>query len=149
MSEDESDQARPILDPARARLLKRVGMVLSGLMLLMFGMISFFVIRAELAHDEQDCPFQPATERKLKGGLVVAEHMRSCLPDVQERLWTLQRPGEAPRELGRRRLSAELFDEDRYRWTLRFDDDEKVVLRIENEGAPPTEFHEVQLLPPQ
>ena len=50
-------------------------------------------------------------------------------------------------ELGRRRLSASMFEDGRYQWTATQAERGDVVLSIENEGAPDVEYREAELLP--
>jgi hypothetical protein len=121
--------------------LRLIGIVMSSLMVLTVLAIFVLIVRTERAHDESRCAFAPHSERLLDG-VRVLEDARSCLPELEERRYQVER-APAPRfELARKRLSRAQFAADRYRWTLRQDAAHKLVLRIEVDGKLSSEFFE-------
>ncbi len=126
----------------RRKVLRALGMTVSGLMVLLVSGIFFFIFRTESAHDEASCPFAKHSERPFEGALVI-EEARSCVPEAEERRWIVERPKERF-ELGRKRLPKERFAPDRTKWTLHVDEEkaDQIVLRIEVDGEPFSEFRE-------
>lgn len=126
----------------RARVMKMVAAAVLlpgvGMMLLM----GYFIARSELAHDEVDCPFVSGGERSIEGGLSIREDARRCQDGIEERRWVLLRPGEPERELGRRRLHRELFEDEGYGWTTTIEGD-AVVVTVRNPGVPDGELREI------
>jgi hypothetical protein len=126
------------------RLLPRWLAVLLGtppaiFMVVMLG----FIIRSEVAHDEEDCPFVAVERRNVGDGVAVAEEARSCQEGIEERRWILQRDGRPPRELGRRRIDSHLYEDDAYRWrTERIEGRVRVI--VHNPGIPDGEYDEVE-----
>ena len=139
--EPESPPPAALVREKRARILRRIGMLLSGLMVLTMLTILGLIVRTERAHDEARCGFSRHGQRSL-GEVLVLEDARSCLPELEERRYLVQRAGAAPFELARKRLPGALFADDRYRWTLREDAGRKLVLRIEIDGQLSSEFFE-------
>jgi hypothetical protein len=135
----ESPRAR------RARFQKRalrgVGMTMSGLMVVSVLSVLFFIVRTERAHNEDACKFARHSERDL-GNTRVVEERRSCVPELEERRYLVQRTGAVSYELARKRLPVTHFQSDRYKWTLREDDKHMLVVRIDVDGALLSEFHE-------
>jgi hypothetical protein len=138
----ESPRAR------RARLQKRalrgVGITLSVVMVVMMLSILFLIVRTERAHDEGACKFALSSQRDL-GSVQVIEERRSCLPELEERRYLVQRSGSERYELTRKRLPKAHFATDRYKWTLREDDKHLLVLRIDVDGALLSESFEEDL----
>lgn len=128
----------------RARALRIVGMVLSGLLVATVIVIFAFIVRSESAHDEQACPFAKREERAL-GTVRVIEEARSCVPEAEEHRWLVAREGKAPYELARRRLPKKSFAEGRTTWRLSEDEKKLLVLTIEVAGQPNSEFHEADV----
>jgi hypothetical protein len=122
----------------RARLQKRalrgVGITLSALMVVTVLSILFLIVRTERAHDEGACKFALTSQRDL-GSVQVLEERRSCVPELEERRYLVQRSGKERYELARKRLPKAHFTSDRYKWTLREDDQHLLVLRIDVDGA--------------
>ena len=125
----------------RRRVVRRVGMVLSALMVVLVLSVFALIVRTESAHDEKECPFAALSRRPFEGG-EVREETRSCLPEVQERRYLVARPGREPYELARRRLPAASFAPARYRWLVEPAGEDGLVLRMELDGALLGEFHE-------
>jgi len=128
----------------RRKLVRKLGMLVSGLMVVLVVSIFGLVLRSESAHDEASCPFRARSERELRSALV-REEMRTCVPEAEEHRWLLSRPGKAEIELGRKRLPTERFTSARTRWTLTEDEAQRVVLRIEVDGKMLSEFREADL----
>jgi hypothetical protein len=103
--------------------------------------IFVLIVRTERAHDESHCAFTRRSERRLDG-VRVLEDARSCLPELEERRYQVERAPAVPFELARKRLPRTQFAADRYRWTLRQDQAHKLVLRIEIDGKLSSEFFE-------
>lgn len=116
------------------RFVRRLGMVLSALMVVLVVSVLGFIVRNERAHDESRCKFTLHSQRDL-GATQVIEERRSCLPDLEERRYLIQRAGSERFELARRRLNSARFASDRYKWSLREDEQHKLVLRIDVDGA--------------
>lgn len=132
------------LQERRRLLLRRIGLGLSGLMVLTVLVIFGLILRSESAHDEQACPFAQKSEQRM-GEVRVLEEARSCLPEVEERRWLASRPGEAPYELARKRLDKARFASERFGWSLREDDAQGLVLRIEIDGAVASEIRDADV----
>ena len=73
-----------------------------------------FMAYAQLAHDEDRCPFERKSMQAV-GEARVLEEARECIRGTQERRYTLQR-GEQAQLLGERRLPSTSFASGRYRW---------------------------------
>ena len=101
--------------------------------------IAIFVARAELAHDEDSCPFEAVEARELNDDVQVREERRSCQPEVEERRWIVMR-GEDEREVGRRRLASQFYSPEAYTWATELEDG--VVLQIQNSGVESATFRE-------
>lgn len=76
---------------------------------------------AQLAHDEQRCPFHEQSTQNLGDGVRVIEEARHCMPGTEERRYRLLRGGQ-PQVLGERRFSRDAFAPDKYRWTASLSD---------------------------
>jgi hypothetical protein len=135
----------PIIE-RRRRLLRLIGMGLSGLMVLTVLVIFGLIVRSESAHDEASCPFAVRGEKSL-GEARVVEEARSCLPEVEEHRWTVHRAGKPPYELARKRLDKARFLPSRFQWKLSEDEAHRLVLRIEVDGALSSEFREEDAQP--
>lgn len=97
---------------------------------------------SELAFEDGRCPYDDDGEvRVIETGVAVREDVRRCEEGVEEHRWVLLRNGEAPEEIGRRRLRAELFG-DGARWEAELDDAGYVRLTIHNPGLAPRLFKE-------
>lgn len=138
---------RSTLTERRQALLRRVGFFASGLMVLLVVAIFAFVVRSERAHDEARCPFTTLGERTLAGATVI-EESRRCVPEAEEHRWLLVRGGGAKLELGRKRLPRASFAAERTKWKLREDETQRLVLEIEVDGAPFSDFREADLRAP-
>lgn len=126
----------------RKRVVKFVAIaaVLPGVLL--FVLVAFFVARTELAHNDPECAFGFLVDQEVPGTkLQIIEERRSCMTDVEEHRWMLTRDGEAPRELGRRRLDARFYAPGKYSWHAEQTSD-GVVLTIEHEGVEGASFRE-------
>lgn len=130
----------------RQKFVRRLGMAVSALMVVLVVTIFALVIRSESAHDEASCPFQELSERKLKSA-TIREQKRSCVPESEEHRWLISRDGKPEMELGRKRLPKERFDPTRAKWTLSQDEANEVILRIEVDGQMLSEFRESDLAP--
>jgi hypothetical protein len=116
------------------RLVRRLAMGLSALMVVLVLSVLFLIVRTERAHDESACKFAMYSRRDL-GATQVIEERRSCLPNLEERRYLVQRAGAPRFELARRRLDSARFASDRYQWNLREDARQKIVLRIDVDGV--------------
>lgn len=123
------------------RVLRRVGMGISALMVLLVLITFGFIVRNERAHDESRCKFVEHSTKRL-GATRVVEERRSCLPDVEERRYLVQRPDAKAFELARKRMPEAQFKAERYTWSLREDDQRRVILRIDVDGKLRSEFFE-------
>lgn len=99
-----------------------------------------FMARSEIAFDESRCPYVEGATRLVHEGVAVREDARECQPGVSEHRWVLLRDGEAPIELGRRRLDARYY-EDGYAWSAT-DEQGRVSIEIRNPGQEPRVFRE-------
>lgn len=125
----------------RRTFVKKLGMVLSGLMVLTILVIFGLIVRTESAHDEGKCPFARLGERTL-GEARVVEESRSCVPEAEERRWLVVRPGQEPLEFARKRLDKARFSDGRFAWNLEEDDKKLLVIKLEVDGELASEFHE-------
>jgi len=91
-----------------------------------------FILRMEYAHDEQRCPFSPVDTRRLEGGIVVREEARTCLADVEERRFIVERAG-ASTLLGSRRFAPAAFGPG-YSWRAELSEAGEVSVTIRNPG---------------
>jgi hypothetical protein len=131
----------PVLHEKRKKVLRYIGMALSGLMVLTVLTVFALIVRNESAHDEAKCPFTNAGEQLFDGGRV-EEQERTCVSGISERRYLVERPGKASFELARKRLSSERFERQRYRWELSQDDQKRLVLKVLVDGKLSSEFHE-------
>lgn len=125
----------------RRVLLRRIGMALSALMVLTVLTVFVLILRTESAHDEAKCPFAKSGEQAFSGGRVI-EEQRSCVPELEERRYLLERSGKPAYELARKRLGGQFFRDNRYAWTLTEDAQKQVRLRILVDGKISSEFRE-------
>lgn len=130
----------PIIE-RRRKLLRYIGMGLSGVMVVTVLTVFGLIIRSESAHDEQSCPFSQVSDRSLADARVV-EEARECLSGVEERRWLVSRSGEGTYELARKRLEKARFSKDRFVWKLEADDKQRLVVKLEVDGERLSEFHE-------
>jgi hypothetical protein len=126
------------------RFVRRLGMGLSALMVVLVLSVLFLIVRTEHAHDESACKFATYSRRDL-GAAQVIEERRRCMPNLEERRYLVQRAGAQRFELARRRLDSARFASDRYKWSLREDAQQKLVLRIDVDGALLSESFEEDL----
>lgn len=131
----------PALHEKRRKLLKYIGMALSGLMVLTVLTVFVFIMRNENAHDEATCPFAPVSERPFADGKVLEEE-RSCVPGISERRYRVARDGKPVYELARKRLSTERFAPPRYHWVLKPDTQGRLILTVLVDGKVSSEFRE-------
>lgn len=99
-----------------------------------------FMARTELAFDEASCPFVDGEARGVSEGVSVREDARECRDGVEEHRWVLLREGEAPVEIGRRRLESRYF-EGTYAWSAT-EENGQVRIEIRNPGQEPRSFRE-------
>jgi hypothetical protein len=102
--------------------------------------IFVFILRTEHAHDEKRCPYHPVTARAVATEVSVIEERRSCLPGIEERRFTVQRPDRS-RVLGKRRFATEAFDMG-YAWQAELGDDDQVRIQVQNPGQEDAMFRE-------
>ncbi len=131
-----------VLAAQRKKIVRVLGIAASALMVVLVGSIFFVIVRTEAAHDDRTCLFSEIEQRPFLNA-VVHEESRSCVPEAEEHRWLVQRGG-AQYELGRKRLPKNRFTAERTKWTLLEDPERKgaLVLRIEVDGAPFSEFRE-------
>jgi hypothetical protein len=128
----------------RRKLIKTLGMALSGLMVTTVLVIFGLIFRSESAHDDATCPFAKLSERNL-GEVRVIEESRRCVPEAEERRWLVERPGKGPFELARKRLDRARYSEGRFQWTLEEDAQKLLIIKLEVDGALSSEFHEADV----
>jgi hypothetical protein len=131
----------PVLHEKRQKLLRYVGMALSALMVLTVLTVLVFIMRNESAHDEASCPFKPVSERAFPQGKVL-EEARTCVPNISERRYRVARDGQPVYELARKRLASDRFEPRRYRWELKPDDKQRLILTVLVDGKISSEFRE-------
>lgn len=146
MSVSHPPSARQLLQEKRKRVLKLVGMVLSAVMVVAMLTVLGLIVRNERAHDEEVCKFTTQSQRTL-GKTTVVEQSRSCLPELEERRYVVERPDAKPFELARKRLPRANFAADRYVWAIREDKNQQLVVRIELNGKLMSEFFEEDARP--
>src|SRR5690349_17546088 len=115
MSEAPAMSRSAALKARQKRILRGLGIGASALMVLGVLTVLVLIIRTERAHDEAQCKFAPLGRRAMAGAEVL-EESRSCLPDVEERRYLIQRVGRPAYELARKRLSSAQFAAERYVW---------------------------------
>ncbi len=125
---------------SRKRILRVLAVVATLPAVLMVLFIAFFVAQAEIAHDEERCPFHEVERRQLDESVEVVDEARRCQDGVVEHRWVVMRGGER-NEIGRRRLHAPYYTADAYSWRAAFDED-SVRVFITNAGTEPAEFGE-------
>lgn len=116
-----------------------VGLALALPSVLLVIGIAVFVARAEIAHDEESCPFEPVEVRDLASDVRVREDRRTCQPEIEEHRWVVER-GVQKREIGRRRLASHLYGAEVYDWVAELQDG--VVVQIRNDGVDSATFRE-------
>ena len=125
----------------RRLLLRRIGIALSALMVLTVLTVFVLIYRTERAHDEDTCPFVKSGEQPFSGGRVI-EEQRSCVPEIEERRYLLERTGKKPYEFARKRIGKQFFRENRYEWKVVEDEKKQVRLRVLVDGKMSSEFRE-------
>jgi hypothetical protein len=125
----------------RRVLLKRVGIALSALMVLTVLTVFVLILRTERAHEEGACPFSKSSEQTFSGGRVI-EEQRTCVPEVEERRYLLERAGKPAVEFARKRIGSQFFRENRYEWKVVEDAQKRVRLRVLVDGKISSEFRE-------
>jgi hypothetical protein len=146
MNATDSLSPRAQLHAKRKRAVRILGMVLSGLMVVIVLAVFILILRTERAHDEEHCKFVNYTQRRL-GSTEVLEERRACLPEREERRYLVKRPGKPTFELARKRFPPTHFAPDRYQWNLREDAAQRLVLRIDVDGKLSSEFFEEDARP--
>lgn len=141
MSASTPPTPRQLLQQKRKRALKIIGMIMSALMVTAMLTILVLIVRNERAHDERTCKFAPLSERTL-GRTKVREESRRCLPELEERRYLVERAGDKPFELARKRMPPERFAVGRYAWTMREDKAHKLIVRFDANGQLLSEFFE-------
>ena len=122
-------------------MLRRLGIALSAIMVLTVVAVFLLILRTERAHDEATCPFQRGAEQTFSEGRVI-EEQRSCVPEVEERRYLLERTGQKPYEFARKRLGTQFFKDNRYEWKVVEDDKKRIRLRVIVDGKLSSEFRE-------
>jgi hypothetical protein len=93
-----------------------------------------FIVITQMAHDPARCPFHERSRQTLGAGVVVVEEVRSCIPHVQERRYSLLR-GNHSQLLGERRLDERAFGAGySFAASLSATGEAKVVVRNEGHG---------------
>ncbi len=113
--------------------------LLPGVALMVVAML--FAARSEIAHSEENCPYEVGEERRAPDGGVFVEERRSCEEGVEERRWRYYNAAGGERVFGVRRLPNAMFDSDAYRWAPSWSDG-GLILVVENEGAETRTFRE-------
>ncbi|MET0343482.1 MAG: hypothetical protein ABW252_20895 [Polyangiales bacterium] len=131
----------------RRKVLRRVGIALSALMVLTVLTVFGFIVKHESAHDEAACPFKGWSERTFEGG-VVYEEQRSCVDGITERRYRVARAGKPSYELARKRLATDRFEQARYRWELVNDVAGKLIVKIYVDDKISSEFREEDAVVP-
>jgi hypothetical protein len=124
----------------RRRVLKWIGVAVVVPAIAVFVSIMIFVARAELAFDEESCPFERVESRNVGSGVLVHDEMRACQESIVEHRWIVERDG-ALREIGRRRLPAAAYARDAYGWQAELEAG-FVHVAIENAGVESARFRE-------
>ena len=145
-SEPSPPSPAAVLQEKRKRALRRIGIVMSTVMVLIMLTTLVLIVRTERAHDEERCAFVKLSERSV-GDVRVEEDVRNCLPELEERRYVVVRKAAPHFELARKRLPRSHFQGDRYHWTLREDPAHKLVVRIEVDGRLSSEFFEEDTRP--
>ena len=125
----------------RKKLIKGVGIFMSVTSVLMVAFTLFMIIRNERAHDESRCPFVAAETRSVADGIGVRDDTRTCIDGLTEHRWLVLREGQAPFEIGRRRLGTDAYSAARYRFTSSVEG-QHVRVRVENRGIAPITYSE-------
>lgn len=141
MSEVPPNSPSAAFKARQKRILRGLGITASALMVVGVLTVLVLIVRTERAHDEERCKFEPLDRRALADAEVLEER-RNCLPEVEERRYLVQRAERPLYELARKRLSSAQFAPDRYVWKLREEAPQQLVLEIEIDGKPFSEFHE-------
>lgn len=103
-------------------------------------LIMGFIVLTQLAHDPVRCPFREYSRQRLGTELSVLEEARSCLPQVEERRFTLLR-GSQTQVLGARRLREAAFASG-YHWSAAQGQGGEVKLTVHNDGYGDLSFRE-------
>lgn len=125
----------------RRKFVRRLGMVLSGLMVGLVLTVFVLILRSESAHDEASCPFTAASER-MQGEVRIVEERRECVDNVEERRWLVARSGQSIYELARKRLEKSSFSQDRFSWKVEENAQKKLSIHLIVDGKSLSEFHE-------
>jgi len=131
----------------RRKILRYVGMALSGLMVMTVLGVFALIMRNESAHDEEDCPFVGLGERPFSEGRVL-EQQRTCVQNISERRYLVERKGKTTYELARKRLASDRFADKRYAWQLKSDDKGRLVVTVLVDGKLSSEFREEDAVQP-
>jgi hypothetical protein len=132
----------PAVVERRKKLLRKLGIAVSALMVLLVVAVFALIVRSESAHDEAKCPFARRGQQQLDE-LVVIEEARRCVPEAEERRWLIARAGKPAFEFARKRLPLGLFTHEETNTKLVRDEQGLVVLTLNVRGLGPTEFREV------
>jgi hypothetical protein len=131
----------------RRKILRYVGMGLSALMVMTVLGVFALVMRNESAHDETDCPFKALSERPFAQGRVL-EQQRTCVENISERRYLVERKGKPTYELARKRLASDRFADKRYAWELHTDDKARLIVKVLVDGKLSSEFREEDAVQP-
>lgn len=102
-------------------------------------LIFVFILRTESA--QKNCSFQELSRRTIGPSLTVVEERRSCIPDVEQRRYTLLRDGSI-RRLGERSFATTEFTPTVYSWSATISPEGEVQLKVRNAGHPDALFRE-------
>jgi len=125
----------------KKRILKWLAILAVAPSVALFVMVSLFIARAEMAHDESTCPFDEVERRNVEAGIWVLDQARQCQEGIEEHRWIVAREGGGEREIGRRRLESSLYGAANYRWNASLRDG-WVHVRIQNSGVEGAAFRE-------
>lgn len=128
-----------VVDPRKRKILKWVAIFFVAPSVILFLLVTFFVARTEYMHDEDRCPFDLVEQRTVAAGIDVAEERRSCQPGVEEHRWLVRREGRPDREIGRRRLMEDGYQE--YEWSAHMEGD-WVHVSLSNAGVEDARYRE-------
>jgi len=95
-----------------------------------------------IAHDDQRCPFHPFGAATMFEGVRIEEQARVCDRRLEEHRWLVVRAGQAPKEVGRRRLPRSLFAPPGFSWSARREGN-GVLVEVRAPGIPTVYLREL------
>ena len=142
--EEEGGLRYPPWLVARRRALRIVAIVMSvssGALV-----VAAFVLtwRTEAAFDESRCPWRAGETKDVAPEVHVRDDARTCLSDLAEHRFIVTRRGQAPLEIGRRRLGTARWAPGVWSWEPTLADGH-VHVRVVNPGAGPVTYKEEQM----